>query len=113
VHQVHQYLLDLHAVDRDLGQDRREVQLQPAVVHARVAGEQRVHFADQLVDVLRLAPHVLVAHQRADAPDDLAGAQRLPEICSSAPEISGMSARACAAGARTPGRSWRSPPAAG
>ena len=45
------------------GNDRREVELEPAVVHARVAGEQRVHFADQFVDVLRFAPHILVAHQ--------------------------------------------------
>ena len=78
VHQVHEHLLDLHAVDRDPGQRRREIEREPAVVHARVAREQRVHLADQLVDVLRLAPHVFVAHQRANAPDDLAGAQCLP-----------------------------------
>jgi hypothetical protein len=44
-----------------------EIERQSPVMHPGIARQQAVHITYQLVDVRHLAPHVLVADQRANA----------------------------------------------
>jgi hypothetical protein len=77
VHEIHEHLLNLDLVHGHGRQRIVQIEFQPPVMHAGVGGQQRVHLADEAVDVLGFAPDVLVTDQRTDTADDFPGAQGL------------------------------------